>query len=606
MGALRKLVFLAVVSAVAQAACGPAGTFSLSDEDNDPAAIARALASEKKPTPNAPLNATGKPLAFLLVAGKPKKIVAWDLAARQALWTAEGDVTSRVAVSGPILAHLEGQDTVVARSVADGKTLWKHSLEGAAFLGLAADGDRVYATLEEGGAKRSWALIALRDGKELWRAEAPGTLGAPAARGGLVYMPFLTQWLTILDGESGKVLARVRQTDEAINFVRTTPDGVFYGSRGVFALNDRSFKGTKQGATYGAAKLPEFVRVFYHFDAYKPIQATYSAYDRNRILWRASEKEGRLSFRDGRAVVFTWRFFFGFDVDSGDLVWAYSHPRVDVVAAEHLGSAIAFVTQDGHLGALDPVDGQIQTVGQVAGPILGATFDADGWRPDEKGAGQPAKTYEALESIVWDKDTRYQAQKLFALTALGRLPDTAATAVLLKVLAADGMAPALHEKAAEMLVARKDERALPLLIAALETRHDFVAGTRPRAVAAIARAIGALGKPEGAAALIPHLRAPETPLDAIAPIAEALAACGDPAAVPALTTYLLLYRSDPAHAVESAALSAVIDALLALGGPAERETVAYVASDLRTQEVVAEYARRALAQTRPPAQAEAR
>ena len=61
-----------------------------------------------------------------------------------------------------------------------------------------------------------------------------GPVGAPAARGGLVYVPFMSQWLEILDGATGKLLTRIRQTDQAVSYVRATPEGVFYGSRGVY------------------------------------------------------------------------------------------------------------------------------------------------------------------------------------------------------------------------------------------------------------------------------------------------------------------------------------------------------------------------------------
>ena len=85
------------------------------------------------------------------------------------------------------------------------------------------------ATREEGG-ERTWFLVALQKGSEIWRQNAPGVLGTPTARDGVVFMPFMTQWLTMLDAATGDKLARIRQQDEAINFVRANSDGVFYGS----------------------------------------------------------------------------------------------------------------------------------------------------------------------------------------------------------------------------------------------------------------------------------------------------------------------------------------------------------------------------------------
>src|SRR5262245_27699837 len=98
-------------------------------------------------------------------------------------------------------------------------------------------------------------------------------------------MPFLTQWLTILNANTGAQLARIREEDEAINYVRTTSNGVYFGSKSVFVLNENAIAGKKEGSTYGQAKLPEeFVRTFYHWDAFSTVQAGYSAFDRNRIL----------------------------------------------------------------------------------------------------------------------------------------------------------------------------------------------------------------------------------------------------------------------------------------------------------------------------------
>jgi HEAT repeat protein len=148
-----------------------------------------------------------------------------------------------------------------------------------------------------------------------------------------------------------------------------------------------------------------------------------------------------------------------------------------------------------------------------------------------------------------------------------------------------------------VLVARRDPSGLPALIAALEVRSDFLAGTKPRAVDVIAQAIGAIGKPDATAALVAHFLDPETPLPAVQALATALAAGGDKAAIAPMRGWLLMYRADPMFASDTTAISAVIDALLKLGGGAERELISYVASEPRTQEKVAEYSRRALSQT---------
>ena len=242
---MRGLILCSLLAIAA--GCGGAGAFALSADDNNPVALARAFALEKRPLPGAPMNATGKPTAYFVALGSPKRLIAWDLAAGKTAWSVEANVTSRIAVGRDLVAHREGNDTIVARDVHDGRLLWSAGLGNkTTFLGLAADVDRVYYVVQDDSRKRTWFLVALQGGRELWRAEAPGTLGAPAARGGLVFMPFMTQWLTILDALSGKQVARIRQSDEAISFVRTTPEGVYYGSRGSSPSMKSQSPGTRE------------------------------------------------------------------------------------------------------------------------------------------------------------------------------------------------------------------------------------------------------------------------------------------------------------------------------------------------------------------------
>ena len=125
-------------------------------------------------------------------------------------------------------------------------------------------------------------------------------------------------------------------TAEAATFVRALPEGMFYGSRGVFLLSPSTARGSRQAPGYLLAKLPAFVRPFYWYDLYRPEQAQYSAIDRNHILWRVAVEGDRARFRDDTVVVHDYRFLFGFDATSGALRWAYSHPS-DAVASTDTG-----------------------------------------------------------------------------------------------------------------------------------------------------------------------------------------------------------------------------------------------------------------------------
>jgi len=98
-------------------------------------------------------------------------------------------------------------------------------------------------------------------------------------------------------------------------------------------------------------------------------------------------------------------------------------------------------------------------------------------------------------------------------------------------------------------------------------------------------------------ALIAHLRRPETSPVAATQIARALAAIGATEALPALRDFVTMYRADPIYDGDPTALVAASEAMLALGGPAERELLLYLTEEPHTVEALRVHLRRALTQT---------
>jgi outer membrane protein assembly factor BamB len=556
-----------------------------------------------------PENAKGRPLVFLALAGtKGPRVAAYDLGESRLLWTQPAELRARVEVGADFIVHA-APDALVAREISSGAQRWKHVIEkDERLLGYAADADAVFAVVQKGGAHLhggTASLIALdgRTGAARWRQALPSAnAGAPAARGGLVAVPLQSQYVALLDAKSGEPLAQVLSNEEAATFVRTLPEGIFFGSRGVFRLSPVTAAGSRKSGGYVQAKLPAFVRPVYWFDQYRPEQGDYSALDRNRILWRMTPlAEAR--FRDDMAFVHNYRFFFGFDARSGGLRWAYNHPDTEAVSSAHVGDALVFATADGELGALDTHTGRRLYKAKLPGEVVrGATFDADGWKPPRSGAdADMSPLSETLSAIVWDPDRRFWDVKMFAIEELARQPGREVTRQLLQITAQEGLPPAVYQKAGEALIARKDEtsdaEARGMLAKALEAHADYAEGKAAPAVEILARAAGSMKAREAAPALIAHLRRPETSAAAAKEIARALAQMGATDALPALKDYLTMYRADPLFEGDPMALAAVSEAMLVLGGPAERQLLLYLAEEPRTAEPLRVHLRRALAQT---------
>src|SRR5262249_34155782 len=196
-------------------------------------------------------------------------------------------------------------------------------------------------------------------------------------------------------------------------------------------------------------------------------QVDYSAIDRNRLLWRARAEPGQLAFEGGQTIVLSYRYLFGIDAKSGALRWAYDHPRVELVAAEHAGAALFLCALDGRLVALDPQSGAPIWHAQLPGAVRvrGASFDADGFAPTRPAsAGPPApQLAETLLRIVRDRDQRFGAVKLFALGGLAQIGGVEVSRELTRLVTEEGVDSQIAARAGEALVARKDAGAVPLL-----------------------------------------------------------------------------------------------------------------------------------------------
>jgi outer membrane protein assembly factor BamB len=583
---VKRLALLVTLAA----ACGPKSGFRLTSmNDNDRGELSAALAHRQLPEQPAPVNSARAPRAFVLEAGSPKTIVAYDLAAGSVLWKADADVQSRISVGGDFIVEREGT-ALVARDQLKGSVRWKAGLSGE-LVGAAADRERAYATWHEG----SHYYLAAFDGasgSQLWKTDADGQLGAPSAQGGIVLEPFLAQWLSIIDGKTGQHLARIRGLDQQISVLRVTSQVAYFGSKaGIMRLDNRAANGTRASSTYGEVHVPpQLDKATFSRDVYDPVQDAYTAADRARVLWSSESSEGPLKFTDEGFSVHYFRYVFGFDL-AGNLRWAYSNPRVELISSEHTGKAIIAVSATGEIVVLDAKTGAVmmkKSLGTSA-QVLGATFDADGWAP--QGSEQPVDTVAALVSIARDHDARFDRVKELAVQAMAKLPGGEVTKELLAILADKRAPQKLKDTVVDLLVERKDPASLPVLTEQLAVHSDFILKTEPEALGPVARAIAGLGGAKlphdqvaaALAALQSHLDAPATQTSDLVFVIDAMAAIGGGAERPALGSHLALYHCDDDVGSDAAWAKAIVTALDVHGGPGEHELLRQVADDPRTK-----------------------
>jgi len=289
------------------AGCGHVA-FSPHFPDNDPLVVQQQI-SVVKVSKNAPMNETGKPLAFFVT---PKKIVAYDLDGQKLVWEKEDVPKSRIVVGRSSIFYCGKSGNLVARDVKDGELVWETKMYEGRLLGLTTDGLDVFYSVEHPGKSGAFHtaghLIAVKgsSGRTKWKRPSNGRIGAPAARDGLVFVPLRYQALAILDSAKGHEKARIRSKEETILWVRATNLGILFGGKsGVYKLDPKAASGTKQGSNFVSVDLPESVRPVYWWDGYNAALSGYTAYDRNRLLWQIGPNQ---RFKNATIFVHNYRF----------------------------------------------------------------------------------------------------------------------------------------------------------------------------------------------------------------------------------------------------------------------------------------------------------
>ena len=601
----RKLAVFSTVIALLATGCGHS-TFSPHFRDNNLQDLKSAMA-RLEPAAQKPNNAAGKALVFM-VTHQPTSIVAYDINAQKKLWQVKDDVSSKIVVGRRVLFHRRGAKTMVARSISSGQKLWSAAIaKGDRLLGHTTDGNDLYYVTEniKRAADGTAAYLVARagdSGRQKWIQPSAGRLGAPAAMPGTIILPLRSQSMALVETTKGEELARIRSKEEMIIWVRNTSAGVLYGGKsGIYKLDDKSISGTAKGASFLAASLPAWIPPLYWWDGYNAALASYTAYDRNRLLWNLTPKG--MSFADNTLYDHSFRFVFAFDTtiksskDRSNLKWVYSFPRHDVVASTHTGKAMLLVSDNGTIVSLDPATGLTVSRVELKLKLRGASFDVKGYAPSSGAAGK-ANLRKSLIAVIWDPDRRFGKVKLFAVQELAKLTGADVSTDLVKIVTYPGIDPAVYKMAGQMIVDRHDKKSIPLYLNTLKSHYNFLDGTTGKAVDIMARALGDLKAREAVKPLLAHLMDHETPVPAVVEIVKALTTIGDKSSLESFRSFLLTYRADSMFLKSSTALNLVADGLLKLGGEEERQLLRFVKNDIHTIKPLRTYLTKALEQSK--------
>jgi outer membrane protein assembly factor BamB len=586
-----------LVALLVAAGCGGGNAFTNLFPDNREsdvdAVLARLPAARETAGPD---NAFGRPVVVASRAEGAPGLAALDVSSGTTLWARDVVVDSQPFVGGGAVVFRSGDD-LVSLSLRDGEELGSRSLDGLTPYGVAFDGGRVAVTAGQssGSVAASYrtGTIWLLDewlGNVMSPIDVDKQLGAPALSGDVLFVPWDRQNISALDVRTGAELCRLVVRDEMVGWLFAVPEGVFYGSKGVFRFTRGAASGTREGSAYAPIEWadPPFPGEpelwpdgFAGMGDGRP-----SAKAKARLAWYpgAASGDAGVAFADDLLYVVYYRYVVALRPADRELVWVrgLTVPAAEVAASP---GGIWVVHESGAVRFLRAADGADGWTGEFGFPVARAGFSVAGHRP-AGGAPQEGDVRRQVMDALVDTDNQAVPVRRLILSLYGRSTNPEVSRDLLALLRDPSIPDEMRNAAAQALRLRQD--GATWLMQALEDHYDFLHDMPAPPIGVIAGALMNMNARSAASKLVEHLFDPATPIEDLEELVRSIVAIGDAAVVEPLQKFLRVYRADSELQTSQPVLEATAMGILVHGGEAGERFVEELAGDRFTPSVLAD------------------
>ncbi|MCU0671727.1 MAG: PQQ-like beta-propeller repeat protein [Myxococcota bacterium] len=571
-GVSRRLLSIALLFAVA---CGGGSGFSPTFPDNrraDLESVSARLASSS--APNAPA------VAAMLTTEPKLVLVGLDDGAVRWSQPVDSPVSAPHVAGDYVVLHERGG--VVVRDLSSGATRATIEDESMFLTGAGGEGRLIALALSTGGGVGARSKLVVIDGGSVaYARELEQALGAPTVAAGMVFVPWATQNVSVLD-DGGAELARVRLTDTPVGRVFRSGSDVFLGQRAVMRFSPELASGTREAAGgYEPTLRPVPGDPAFVVDPYRPTPSPSSAVHRLRYAWGATQSGARTALVDGNLYAIFYRFVFALESDGPGVRWVHEHDA-DLVGADVVDGGVVLVDANGGLAMLDAASGATRWARTSGTSPVVASVRASGVATGAAGVAATEPLANQLLTAAQSTDARLVPAQVLAVQMLAGLEGAEVTRNLI-VLCESARAPASVRDGACNAVASRSDGADEVL-SALARHARFLEGTTAPPVGPLARAAVTMRETRAVPHLLAHLRDPATAEAHLAPLARALTELEARESVEPLRDFLRLYHAEAESPEMIAGLAAVTDAIVALQGAAAQELLQELADDALTVE----------------------
>jgi outer membrane protein assembly factor BamB len=491
-------------------------------------------------------------------------------------WQRAGNPTSAPIIAGPLVIFSES-DQIVALDANSGARAWSIANRGLILRGAANDGTNSALVLVD--SHKSLFLGVSASGEALGSTETNAALGVPAARGGLAFVPWSSQYVSALEikngDESGRLLARV-QVSQALNY----GGQLYFGEQGLLRFDDKArFASTNQGNHVGLPKVELPGKPSWLGSGLVNPSSQANARTKIRIFAAPTTAAGgELTLGAGTFAASYFRVVFGLDSQNGALRWVRALPA-DIVGGAAANSGFVLCDANGKVWLLDSAgsdSGSLELRSKVR--LCAVDTGALGVPRAKARASLAVQIGEALDGL--DPDMA-EAQR-YLVSELGKQQEPIVTQTLIDLSSSPRIPPELRLETRRLLALRRN--GTEYMLSALARHYDFVSGVLlPPPVGPLADALAASGETRAAPLLAKHLNDPANAADDVARAAHALAKLATPAEYEDLRTFFALYRATADDEALVAAVVSCAEAILRIGGADGRAVVERAAQDPLTQ-----------------------
>jgi outer membrane protein assembly factor BamB len=526
-----------VLSALVLSACGGGNAFSPVYPDNQEASVQTVL----QRLSNHSSDETDPVAAGITTS--PHHLFVVDLRTGEKRW----DIETGQPASAPVIAGdyvlLHQTRGVVGYALRDGRELFVVEDEAMYLTGGGGEGpDAAFALSTGGGVGARSKLVIVRGGSVSIERDFDQTLGAPTLAAGMIFVPWATQNLSILDASTGDEIARVRITDSPIGRAYHQDGDLYFGQRGVFRLTSSIVSGTTDASAFVEAEERSFPgEPSFMADPYSPAAGPASAIHKIRLDWLANGSGETVGFADERLYLSFYRFVFGLaPSDAEGVHFVYEHSE-DIVGAHVVRGGILIADQGGGF-ALINARGQQSWSAHVDRTPTSVTIRPGSFVPPATPSSEPGTIAEQLSAAAQSTDSRLVPARRFALGLMSGVEGEEVTAQLLAVCDNRQTPPAVKSDACTRLSTRTSGQGA--VLRALERHASFLDDQVAPPVVELAGAASAMQARAAAPLIWNHIQDPQTPEAALPALFEALKELGAESSLPNIKLWLRTYHAD--------------------------------------------------------------